>query len=82
MHTTHQSGIGNDYTLPLKRESMFLERESQLDSQLQRPLSSLYGQEPPLSGLRPTGLGRNAGALVTQVSFCLLVFDQFFRVGM
>ena len=57
----------------MKRESLFLERESQFDSQL-RPLSSLYGQERPLSGLRPTGLGRNVGALVTQVSFCLLVY--------
>lgn len=75
LQTFQQPGMGNDYTLPsLKRDSLFLEHDS-LDSQIQRPLSSLYRQEPlsglrqePLSGLHPAGLGRTAGALVTQVT--------------
>lgn len=70
IHTAQQSGVGSDYTLPLKRDSWFLERDSHLDSQIPRPggLSSLYRPEPPLPGLHPTGLGRSVGALVTQVS--------------
>lgn len=67
MHSV-QPGIGSDYTLPsLKRDSLFLEHENSLDSQMQRPLSSLYQREP-FSGLRSTGLGRTTGALVTQVT--------------
>lgn len=74
MHTAQQSGLGSDYTLPLKRDSLFLERDSHLDSQIPRPggLSSLYRPEPPLSGLHSTGLGRSAGVLVTQVCICRL----------
>ncbi|XP_020248945.1 RNA-binding KH domain-containing protein PEPPER-like isoform X4 [Asparagus officinalis] len=70
IHTAQQSGMGGDYSFPLKRASLYLEHDSHLDSQIQRSgaLSSFYRQEPPLSGLHSTGLGRSAAALVTQVA--------------
>ncbi|PKA53310.1 KH domain-containing protein [Apostasia shenzhenica] len=51
-------------------DSLFLDREAQKDSQFQRTNLSLYGKDPALSGLRSSGsgLGRNAGAIVTQVT--------------
>ncbi|KAH0456703.1 hypothetical protein IEQ34_014610 [Dendrobium chrysotoxum] len=68
-HSSH-TGIGNDYGLAVKRDSLYLDRESQFDSQFPRSNLSLYGQDPALSGLRSSGLGlgRTAGALVTQVT--------------
>ncbi|ONK56367.1 uncharacterized protein A4U43_C10F7730 [Asparagus officinalis] len=70
IHAAQQSGIGSEYTLPLTRDSLFLERDSHFDSQMERPggLSSLYRPEPPLSGLHPPGPLRSAAALVTQVT--------------
>nr|XP_010919772.1 RNA-binding KH domain-containing protein PEPPER [Elaeis guineensis] len=62
-----QPVIGSDYAPSLKRESLFLDRESQLDPQIPRSGLSLYGQDPALSGLRSSTLGRG-GALVTQVT--------------
>ncbi|XP_010933565.1 RNA-binding KH domain-containing protein PEPPER [Elaeis guineensis] len=67
IHASQQPVIGNDYAPPLKRESLFLDRESQLDPQIPRSGLSLYGQDPSLSGLRASGLGRG-GALVTQIT--------------
>ncbi|KAL0913468.1 hypothetical protein M5K25_016931 [Dendrobium thyrsiflorum] len=68
-HSSH-TGIGNDYGLAVKRDSFYLDREYQFDSQFLRSNLSLYGQDPALSGLRSSGsgLGRTAGALVTQVT--------------
>ncbi|CAN6445203.1 unnamed protein product [Victoria cruziana] len=65
---TSQIGAGIDYNLSLKRDSLYLDRESQLDSQV--PLSGLsaYGQDPTLGGLRSSTLGRTAAAMVTQVT--------------
>ncbi|URE30833.1 KH domain [Musa troglodytarum] len=66
-HGVQQSAIGNDYGLPLKRDSFFLDRESQLDSQIPRSGLALYGQDPAVSGLRSSALGRTGSALeVTQ----------------
>ncbi|XP_008794900.1 RNA-binding KH domain-containing protein PEPPER-like [Phoenix dactylifera] len=67
IHASQQAVVGNDYAPPLKRESLFLDRESQLDPQIPRSGLSLYGQDPALSGLRSSALGRS-GALVTQVT--------------
>lgn len=58
-----QSAIGNDYGLPLKRDSFFIDRESQLDSQIPRSGLALYGQDPAVSGLRSSALGRTGSAL-------------------
>ncbi|KAJ6804395.1 RNA-binding KH domain-containing protein PEPPER-like [Iris pallida] len=69
INTRQQPAVNNDYQLPLKRDSMFLDHESPMDSQMSHPgLSSMYRQDPSLSGLRSSGLGRNAAALVTQVT--------------
>ncbi|XP_020693869.1 RNA-binding KH domain-containing protein PEPPER [Dendrobium catenatum] len=61
-HSSH-TGIG-------KRDSLYLDHEYQFDSQFPHSNLSLYGQDPALSGLRSSGmgLGRTAGALVTQVT--------------
>ncbi|KAG1362108.1 RNA-binding KH domain-containing protein PEPPER [Cocos nucifera] len=67
IHASQQPVIGNDYAPPLKRESLFLDREPQLEPQISRSGLSLYGQDPSLSGLRVSGLGRG-GALVTQMT--------------
>eukprot|EP00262_Sarcandra_glabra_P016705 TRINITY_DN552_c0_g2_i1.p1 TRINITY_DN552_c0_g2~~TRINITY_DN552_c0_g2_i1.p1 ORF type:complete len:479 (-),score=73.25 TRINITY_DN552_c0_g2_i1:425-1861(-) len=68
IHTTTQSGISNDYPISLKRDSLYFDRETQLDSQIQHTGLSLYGQDPAVSGLRSSGLGRSAAALVTQIT--------------
>ena len=73
-----QPVIGSDYAPSLKRESLFLDRESQLDPQIPRSGLSLYGQDPALSGLRSSTLGRG-GALVTQVHFILYIFFLIFN---
>lgn len=66
LHNTPQSGIGADYTLPVKRDSLFFKRESHLE---QVPSSlSLYGQDSALSGVRSSGFGRSSGQFVTEVS--------------
>ncbi|XP_072957170.1 RNA-binding KH domain-containing protein PEPPER [Typha angustifolia] len=69
VHPAQQSMIGNEYSRPAKRDSLYLEREPQLDSQISsRTGLSLYGQDPALSGLRSSGVGRAPGALVTQIT--------------
>ncbi|KAL4199695.1 hypothetical protein AMTRI_Chr03g146170 [Amborella trichopoda] len=62
-----QVGVGADYSRGLKRDSSYLECDPLIDSQLSG-LSSLYVQEPALTGLRSSGLGRSAAALVTQMT--------------
>ncbi|XP_058104094.1 RNA-binding KH domain-containing protein PEPPER [Magnolia sinica] len=68
IHTASQSGITSDYPLSFKRDSLFLDRETPLDPQIQPGGLPLYGQDPAMSGLRSSGLGRTAAALVTQVT--------------
>ncbi|XP_043713666.1 RNA-binding KH domain-containing protein PEPPER-like [Telopea speciosissima] len=68
LHTASQTGISSDYPISLKRDSMFLDREAQLDSQIQHSGVSLYGQDPALTGLRSSTLGRTTAPIVTQVT--------------
>lgn len=79
-HSSH-TGIASDYGFPLKRESLYHDHESQLDSQFQRSSLSLYGQDPAISGLRSSGLGlgRGTAGLVTQVSvlYCACFLNLF-----
>ncbi|KAF8400215.1 hypothetical protein HHK36_013512 [Tetracentron sinense] len=65
-----QTGISNDYPLSLKRDSLFLDREIQLESQIQHSGLSLYGQDPGLTGLRSSGFGRATAPIVTQCIHC------------
>ncbi|KAJ6828327.1 RNA-binding KH domain-containing protein PEPPER-like [Iris pallida] len=69
INSRQQPSVNNDYQLPLKRDSLFLDRVSPLDSHMSHPgFSSMYRQDPPLSDLQSSGLGRSAAALVTQVT--------------
>ncbi|XP_042498716.1 RNA-binding KH domain-containing protein PEPPER-like [Macadamia integrifolia] len=66
--TASQTGISSDYPISLKRDSIFLDRESQLDSQIPHSGVSLYGQDPALTGMRSSTLGRTAAPIVTQIT--------------
>uniref|UniRef100_A0A5B7A9L8 K Homology domain-containing protein n=1 Tax=Davidia involucrata TaxID=16924 RepID=A0A5B7A9L8_DAVIN len=68
LHTASQTAIGTDYPLSAKRESLFLDRETQLESQVPPSGLSLYGQDPGLPGMRSSGLGRAGGPIVTQIA--------------
>ncbi|XP_027068102.1 RNA-binding KH domain-containing protein PEPPER-like [Coffea arabica] len=67
LHGSSQSGIGVDYTLPPNRDSLYFDRESHLEPQVPSSLS-LYGQDPALSGVRPSGVGRATRQFVTTVA--------------
>ena len=70
MHGASQTGIGSDYALSAKRESLYLDRETQLEPHIPTSGISLYGQDPGHSGgVRSSGLGRAVGPIVTQVGF-------------
>ncbi|RDX86151.1 RNA-binding KH domain-containing protein PEPPER [Mucuna pruriens] len=63
-----QSSIATDIPLSAKRDSLFADRESQLDSLLPPSTMSIYGQDSSLSGLRPSALSRtSAPPIVTTV---------------
>ncbi|CAO2816601.1 unnamed protein product [Amaranthus hypochondriacus] len=64
---TSQTLIGADNSLSLKRESYY-EREAELDLKFPRSAVSLYGSDPALSSLHPTGLSRATAPLLTQVT--------------
>ncbi|XP_010259900.1 PREDICTED: RNA-binding KH domain-containing protein PEPPER-like [Nelumbo nucifera] len=68
LHSASQTGISSDYPLSLKRDSLFLDRETQLESQIQHSGLSLYGQDPALPGMRSSGLGRTSAPIVTQIT--------------
>ncbi|GFZ09146.1 RNA-binding KH domain-containing protein [Actinidia rufa] len=68
LHSASQTGHGSDYPLSLKRETLYLDRETQLEPHIPPSGISLYGQDTGLSGLRSSGLGRAGGPIVTQVA--------------
>lgn len=69
------TGGGTNYPLTTTRESLFLNRETQLESQLPSSGLSIYGQEASLSSLRSSGLGRPGAPIVTQVGLsCCFTF--------
>ncbi|CAL4915613.1 unnamed protein product [Urochloa decumbens] len=57
----------DEYILPVKRDSLYLEREPLVDHSIQRSGVSLYGRDPALSALRPSGM-HGAGPLLTQIT--------------
>lgn len=68
LHGAAQSGITAEYVPSSRKESLFLERESQLESRYSRYSGiSLYGHDPALSTIRSSGLSRASGPIVTQV---------------
>lgn len=79
LHTASQTAIASDYPLSMsaKRDSLFLDRETHFESQLQSSGLSLYGQDPALSGIRSLGLGRTGAPIVTQVVILsCLIFSE------
>ncbi|XP_059634579.1 RNA-binding KH domain-containing protein PEPPER-like [Cornus florida] len=67
-HTTSQTGIGTDYPLTAKRDSLFLDRETHMESRMPPPGLSLYGEDSALSGIRSSGLGLAGGPIITQIA--------------
>ncbi|GAV84256.1 KH_1 domain-containing protein [Cephalotus follicularis] len=66
--TASESGMSTDYPLSAKRNSLFVDRETQLESQLTSSGISLYGQDHSLSAIRSTGIGRAGGPIVTRMA--------------
>ncbi|KAK7388144.1 hypothetical protein VNO78_22951 [Psophocarpus tetragonolobus] len=67
LHSTSQPSIVSDISLSTKRDSLFADRESQLDSLLPPSTMSIYGQDSSLSGLRSSALSRPSAPIVTMV---------------
>uniref|UniRef100_A0A803Q823 K Homology domain-containing protein n=1 Tax=Cannabis sativa TaxID=3483 RepID=A0A803Q823_CANSA len=77
-HGASQTGLAANYPLSATRESLFLDRENQLESQIPSARISLYGQDPSLPGIRSSGLGssglgssslgRTGAPIVTQIA--------------
>ncbi|XP_075509137.1 RNA-binding KH domain-containing protein PEPPER-like [Primulina tabacum] len=67
LHSTPQTTLGSDYSVSLKRDSLFLDRESQLESRLNASRLSVYGADHGL-GNRSSAIGHSGGPIVTQVA--------------
>ncbi|KAK7329739.1 hypothetical protein VNO77_23916 [Canavalia gladiata] len=67
LHSASQPSIVADIPLSTKRDSLFSDRESQLDSLLPPSTMSLYGQDSSFSGLRSSALSRPSAPIVTTV---------------
>lgn len=67
LHTTSQTSMFSDIPFPTKRDSVFADRESHLDSLLSSSTMSLYGQDSSLSGARSSSLSRVGAPIVTTV---------------
>ncbi|XVE71897.1 hypothetical protein DITRI_Ditri10aG0188400 [Diplodiscus trichospermus] len=67
--TASQSAVGVDLPVSARRDSLFLERETQLESRIPSSGVSLYGQDPALSTVHSTsGFLRSSVPIVTQWS--------------
>lgn len=74
MRPTMDVGLGsNDYSLLLKREAQYIDRERNLDSKLSLSGLSYYGQDTGLSGMSSSGRGLAGGPIITQV----LQYDNY-----
>ncbi|XP_073156693.1 RNA-binding KH domain-containing protein PEPPER-like isoform X2 [Henckelia pumila] len=67
LHTTPQTSLGSNYSVSLKRDSLFLDRERELESRLSSSRLSVYGADHGL-GSRPSAIGHYGGPIVTQVA--------------
>ncbi|XWS28143.1 hypothetical protein CRYUN_Cryun25bG0040300 [Craigia yunnanensis] len=67
--TTSQSGIGIDLPVTASRDSLFLDRETQLESRIPSSGISFYGQDPALPTIPSnSGLVRSIVPIVTQIA--------------
>ncbi|XP_011094105.1 RNA-binding KH domain-containing protein PEPPER [Sesamum indicum] len=67
LHATPQTSRGADYPVSIKRDSLFLDRESQIESHIASSRHSLYVPDHSL-GSRSSTIGRSGGPVVTQMS--------------
>lgn len=68
MRPTMDAGIGgNDYSLLLKREAQYIDRERNLDPKFSLAGLSYYGQDTGLPGMSSSGRGLAGGPIITQV---------------
>ncbi|KAE9601639.1 hypothetical protein Lal_00040702 [Lupinus albus] len=65
LHSASQPRNVADIPHPTRRDYLFADRESQLDSLLPSSTMSLYGQDSSLSGLRSSALSRAGPSIVT-----------------
>ena len=82
LHSASQTGPSSDYPLSLKRETLYLDRGTQLEPHIPPSGISLYGQDTGLSGLRSSGLGRPGGPIVTQVGFNIHLSTVFSDISL
>ncbi|AEE85142.1 putative nucleic acid binding protein [Arabidopsis thaliana] len=68
LHTISSNLMEPDFSLLARREPLFLERDSRVDSRVQPSGVSIYSQDPVLSARHSPGLARVSSAFVTQVS--------------
>ncbi|GMH03137.1 hypothetical protein Nepgr_004976 [Nepenthes gracilis] len=66
-HTT-RAGNATDYSLSLKKDPVFVDREIQLESQITNSGLQSYRQDSGLSAVRSLGLGRTGAPIITQVA--------------
>ena len=71
-HGPSHAGMGTDYPLSAKRESLYLDRETPMEQRIPSSGITLYGQDSGLSGMRSSGLGRAGAPFVTQVGFYII----------
>lgn len=70
-NTGSQLGLGvgsGDYSLPIRRETMFLDRDPHREPTLTSLGLSLYGRDPGLSTARSPVVARTGGPIVTQIA--------------
>ncbi|XP_011077735.1 RNA-binding KH domain-containing protein PEPPER [Sesamum indicum] len=67
LHANPQTSLGADYSASVKRDSLFLDRDSQMESRITSSRLSLYGPEHGL-GSRSSTIGHSGGPVVTQIA--------------
>ncbi|KAL0308279.1 UNVERIFIED_CONTAM: RNA-binding KH domain-containing protein PEPPER [Sesamum radiatum] len=67
LHATPQTSLGADYPVSMKRDPLFLDRESQMESHIASSRHSLYAPDHSL-GSRSSTIGRSGGPVVTQMA--------------
>ncbi|KAJ9550732.1 hypothetical protein OSB04_014777 [Centaurea solstitialis] len=73
LHGSH-SRVGSDYSLSMKRESLFVNREPQRESQFSSSGLSFYGRDPGgLTATRSPALGGTVSPFVTQVAHTIQI---------
>ncbi|OMO91119.1 hypothetical protein COLO4_18615 [Corchorus olitorius] len=65
--SAHQTGIGSDYSLSLKRDPLY-DRETHLEPRIPASGLSVYGQDHGIGAIRSSGVTRAAAPIVTQMT--------------